>query len=92
MHGHAASDRVLRGFAEIAREALRATDVLWRRGGEEFMLLPDTSVPAAPKGRKRSVCLDPAQEAHSPHESPTQAVTVGSAPSQVPRPAGRATV
>lgn len=91
MHGYAAGDRVLRGFAEIAREALRATDVPRRRGGEEFMLRPDTSVPAAPEGRKRSVCLDPAQDAHTPHASPTQAVTAGSAPSQVPKPAGRAT-
>jgi diguanylate cyclase len=47
-HGHAAGDRVLRGFADIAREELRATDVLSRWGGEEFMLLlPATGVPAA---------------------------------------------
>ena len=47
-HGHAAGDRVLRGFAEIAREELRATDVLSRWGGEEFMLLlPATGMPAA---------------------------------------------
>ena len=47
-HGHAAGDRVLRGFAEIAREGLRGTDVLSRWGGEEFMLLlPATGAPAA---------------------------------------------
>jgi diguanylate cyclase len=47
-HGHAAGDRVLCRFAEIAREELRATDVLSRWGGEEFMLLlPATGMPAA---------------------------------------------
>jgi len=47
-HGHAAGDRVLRGFAEIAREQLRSIDVLSRWGGEEFMLLlPATGLPAA---------------------------------------------
>jgi diguanylate cyclase (GGDEF)-like protein len=47
-HGHAAGDRVLCRFAEIAREELRTTDVLSRWGGEEFMLLlPATGVPAA---------------------------------------------
>ncbi len=47
-HGHAAGDRVLCRFAEIAREELRTTDVLSRWGGEEFMLLlPATGLPAA---------------------------------------------
>jgi diguanylate cyclase (GGDEF)-like protein len=47
-HGHSAGDRVLCRFAEIAREELRATDVLSRWGGEEFMLLlPATGAPAA---------------------------------------------
>jgi diguanylate cyclase len=47
-HGHAAGDRVLRGFADIACEELRATDVLSRWGGEEFMLLlPATGMAAA---------------------------------------------
>ena len=38
-YGHAAGDEVLRGFAEIARSRLRATDVLARWGGEEFLLM-----------------------------------------------------
>jgi len=39
VHGHATGDEVLRGFAEIARKQLRATDVLSRWGGEEFLLM-----------------------------------------------------
>jgi diguanylate cyclase (GGDEF)-like protein len=39
VHGHAAGDRVLQGFAELARAQLRATDLLARWGGEEFLLL-----------------------------------------------------
>lgn len=44
-HGHAAGDAVLRAFAGAARSELRATDVLARWGGEEFLLmLPSTSL------------------------------------------------
>ncbi len=39
VHGHAAGDIVLRGFAELTRTQLRATDVLGRWGGEEFLLM-----------------------------------------------------
>lgn len=39
LHGHAAGDLVLRGFAELARTQLRATDVIGRWGGEEFLLM-----------------------------------------------------
>ena len=38
-HGHAAGDAVLRRFAEVAAATLRASDVLARWGGEEFLLL-----------------------------------------------------
>ncbi len=42
--GHAAGDEALRLFSAVCREGLRATDVLARFGGEEFILvLPDTS-------------------------------------------------
>ena len=37
--GHAAGDEVLRGVAEKLRENLRATDMIGRYGGEEFMLI-----------------------------------------------------
>jgi diguanylate cyclase len=42
-HGHAAGDAVLKAFAGAAQAGLRASDVLSRWGGEEFLLmLPDT--------------------------------------------------
>ena len=45
VHGHASGDEVLRKFAEEGRLVLRASDVLARWGGEEFLLyLPDTTL------------------------------------------------
>jgi diguanylate cyclase (GGDEF)-like protein len=38
-HGHHAGDVVLRGVAQTLRANLRATDIIGRYGGEEFMLL-----------------------------------------------------
>ncbi|MBW4051180.1 MAG: GGDEF domain-containing protein [Proteobacteria bacterium] len=46
--GHATGDHVLREFARVSRGSLRATDILGRLGGEEFLLvLPDTTLDAA---------------------------------------------
>ncbi len=53
-HGHAAGDTVLRTFARAGQAALRATDVLARWGGEEFLvLLPETPLPLAGAGMER---------------------------------------
>jgi diguanylate cyclase len=38
-YGHASGDVVLQGFANLARDELRACDVIARWGGEEFLLL-----------------------------------------------------
>ncbi|HSI59463.1 MAG TPA: GGDEF domain-containing protein, partial [Ideonella sp.] len=46
--GHRVGDRVLQAFAELASAELRASDVLARWGGEEFLLLlPHTSAEQA---------------------------------------------
>ena len=38
-YGHAAGDTVLRGVAQTVAENLRASDLIGRYGGEEFMLI-----------------------------------------------------
>jgi diguanylate cyclase (GGDEF)-like protein len=43
-YGHAAGDQVLRHFGEITSRRLRASDLMGRIGGEEFLVvLPETS-------------------------------------------------
>ncbi len=46
--GHAAGDQALVHLTQLTRSALRASDIVGRWGGEEFMLLlPDTALTAA---------------------------------------------
>ncbi len=46
--GHGAGDDVIRRFGQIARQAIRGSDVACRYGGEEFALLfPESSASAA---------------------------------------------
>ncbi len=53
-HGHGAGDAVLRGFSDVAQAAIRASDVLARWGGEEFVLLmADARMPPAVAGVER---------------------------------------
>lgn len=47
-YGHAAGDRILQLFAEAARSELRASDILARHGGDEFVIvLPHMSATEA---------------------------------------------
>ncbi len=47
-HGHSAGDTVLREFAKVLQDNVRAVDIVGRYGGEEFMLvLPETDSDAA---------------------------------------------
>jgi diguanylate cyclase len=53
-YGHPVGDEVLRTFAHHAPQALRATDVVSRWGGEEFvLLLPEAALSAARIGVER---------------------------------------
>jgi len=53
-HGHVAGDRVLRSFAEHLRRILRASDIVGRFGGDEFLiLLPQTSTADAARAAER---------------------------------------
>jgi diguanylate cyclase (GGDEF)-like protein/PAS domain S-box-containing protein len=38
-HGHEAGDQILQGIADILRENVRSTDVIARRGGDEFSII-----------------------------------------------------
>lgn len=68
-HGHAVGDEVLRGFAGVAREHLRAHDMLARWGGEEFLvLLPQTPRAEARHALDRlQACLAAACASVMPH-------------------------
>ena len=47
-HGHAAGDEVLRAFAQVFKNNIRAEDIVCRYGGEEFtIILPDSMVKGA---------------------------------------------
>lgn len=47
-HGHGAGDEVLKAFAQVFMNNIRAEDIACRYGGEEFtIILPDTSVKGA---------------------------------------------
>jgi diguanylate cyclase (GGDEF)-like protein len=47
-HGHAVGDAVLRDLAAALRSGLRASDALFRVGGEEFaLLMPEATVATA---------------------------------------------
>jgi diguanylate cyclase (GGDEF)-like protein len=47
VHGHAAGDQVIRGFASAITMTLRATDIGGRWGGDEFLIIAPGTVGAA---------------------------------------------
>ncbi len=55
LHGHAVGDRVLVDLVELVSKRLRATDTLYRYGGEEFIIL--ASGTSADEGRQLAESL-----------------------------------
>jgi diguanylate cyclase (GGDEF)-like protein/hemerythrin-like metal-binding protein len=50
MHGHAVGDEVLRELVKVVQSSIRTSDMLFRWGGEEFVILaPSTSYRSATK-------------------------------------------
>ncbi len=56
-HGHAAGDRLLAAFGRLLREQLRAGDLAFRYGGEEFCLLLPHTPQAAAAGKVERLLL-----------------------------------
>ncbi|MFN3439525.1 MAG: diguanylate cyclase [Acidovorax sp.] len=56
LHGHAAGDQVLAGFAQLASRCLRDSDVIGRLGGEEFAVLLPDATPAAAQAVAQRIC------------------------------------
>lgn len=53
-YGHPAGDEALRRFAQIAKKSMRASDKIFRYGGEEFLyLMPATDIEGSVTGAER---------------------------------------
>ncbi len=60
-HGHAAGDAVLRMFAEVLGRHVRASDLLGRYGGEEFVVLASRVDLAEARARAEAIRAEMAQ-------------------------------
>ncbi len=82
--GHATGDRVLVVMAQLLHENMRATDVLARQGGEEFIVvLPDTDLDAATDALERlreRVASHPWAQLGGPAWAVTVSIGVANAP------------
>jgi diguanylate cyclase (GGDEF)-like protein len=78
-YGHAAGDTMLRELADALRACLRASDALYRWGGDEFLLvLPNAAVPEARRRVEEALLIAGAGLASAPSEL-QPSVSVGTA-------------
>ena len=73
-HGHDTGDAVLREVARVLRSSGRASDVLCRLGGEEFIVI-NTATDVATTERAAEVCARPSRASRST-TAPTGAGTL----------------
>jgi diguanylate cyclase (GGDEF)-like protein len=89
-YGHLAGDQVLRAVAQALAAKSRASDLVYRMGGEEFLVIlsdQDTSTAtiAAERLRREVEALDILHERNAPHGKVT--LTIGIAPFHATNPA-----
>ena len=58
VYGHGAGDEILRSLADTLKDAVRASDVVYRLGGEEFAIVIAVTL----AGKRRAAC-EPARRA-----------------------------
>lgn len=77
-HGHATGDAVLKWFAAQAKTFMRASDIVGRWGGEEFVvLMPATSLHDGVNGLQRLKAMLEAQPSSPPPEGLTITFSAG---------------
>lgn len=77
-YGHGVGDAVLQMFAKVARETLRASDIVGRLGGEEFVaVLPSTLAEAAIAAERVRTALAAASSLVRDGQRVTATVSVG---------------
>ena len=78
-YGHAAGDRVLRTFADRVRQSIRLSDLLIRRGGEEFVVvLPNMPLDGAKAAAERiRAHIENTRFVIGDDQSITQTVSIG---------------
>lgn len=80
-HGHAAGDRVLVGVVAATRRQLRASDLLFRWGGDEFVILLPHTISAEATAFAEQLCSGIAATVVALH-LPTVTMSVGVATTQ----------
>jgi diguanylate cyclase (GGDEF)-like protein len=74
--GHEAGDEVLRAIAAMLKDAVRATDIVCRYGGEEFLVVFLDSVASAAVQRLEGMCQEIGKRSYVYQGSTMRSVTI----------------